>query len=270
MCPVPSTIETGETPPNPDMFLPGMMYEYGMAIEDGYHAFSNDGTIPLQKIPQLKEQKDGIALHIGAGAAFSLIDYHGLQPVIVDYDSVTIKFQQLVGTAIAESDTVEAALEQITRVGAGILSTAPQYVRRGVRQEASSARLGKIHWTKHYHEVQAAVRERPPIYVVSDIREERLKTSLDTTSDTAGPIKFFNPTNVHNHLDGEVTSMKFLKRLPFARTPELSIIFSDVCDAGYSKSGRTAVRVLNRKVSKSLADYISYTDRCINKGCPSR
>lgn len=238
------------------VFNPGEIYVADSFKKRGRgdHVFSNDGPIQEDLLDTIRSKKEGLMVAIGSGAVFSLIDYHELQPIIVDYDPVVIKIQKLVGTAILTTSNAKDAQEFIIEKGAenGIIGR--NYLRNKLHNESAEHRLASIHWTKHFESVQESLSMREPAYVMANIQSKMLATSLRATADWYGDIKFFNPTNVHNHLRWDETSMNFLRLFPFSA--KALVLYSDRRNQIYSSDNSVS---LSRDHSIGLGKYLSFT-----------
>lgn len=195
-------------------------YDYGY---DGRHVFSNDGSMPRDVLEDIAHFDRGLALHIGSGAMFSLLDKHGLAPVAIDRDFVTLSMQKVTEAAILGCDTPVEATDCIITSGEELFNLKPDALAKDLQNEAKPHQLGLLHWTRHFGSVKEAVQQRPPTYVLSDVRDIFLADALKLTAAEHGPIQFFNLTNVHNHLPGH--NMDFLRSMPISS--DAVLLYSD-------------------------------------------
>lgn len=231
----------------------------GQTYCDGKFAFSNDGSLKQSAVDKLHELRDGLALHIGAGAMFSLIDKHELWPILLDYDSAVISVQQAAEEAIVTNTSAAAAAAQLVTETARMLRVKPGAVEAELRKEASVDKQGKYHWLRHFDSVREAVIARPPIYVTGDIRDPKTPEILSELTARHGLIKFFNATNVHNHALQPGESMGFLRDFPLAQAPDFLGMYS-MTETLVSTSHRVYTG-LGRKYFTDIEYYIARTAR---------
>ncbi len=212
---------------------------------EGIHVTSNDGVIVEEAVNALQSKKGGLALHIGAGAMFSLAPHHELHPVIIDRDAKVLQFQMLLESVIRRSTDATMALQDVAESGAIMLDQRQETVKSMLQTEASKDRQGEIHWLHNFTEVRQAITDRPPTYVLADITDPKLHRSITAAAKSHGKIELFNATNVHDWIKGRVD---FVNDLPFSTDP--IILYS-------SRKHLTVGKPLPRMTANSVGEYIS-------------
>lgn len=220
--------------------------------QDGIHVFSNDGSMPPDVLENISKFDRGLALHIGSGATFSLIDKHNLYPVVIDRDLITLSMQKITELAILGSDTAAEATDCIVASGEEIFDIKPDVLYRGLQDEAKNHQLGRLHWLYRFPEVKDAVGQKTLTYILSDVRDIFLAHALNLTAAETGPIQFFNLTNVHNHITGQ--TMDFVRSMPIS--PDAVLLFSDWW--GMQRSHNEAEVALRRNVG-DLSIYLNFS-----------
>lgn len=219
---------------------------------EGMYVFSNDGSVPSDVLEDIAAFDRGLALHIGSGAMFSLIDKHALCPVAIDRDRVTLSMQKVTELAILGCATPAEATDYIINSGEELFGLEPDKLANDLQNEAKPHQLGLLHWTRHFGSVKDEVERRPLTYVLSDVRDIFLAHALTLTAAETGPIQFLNLTNVHNHITGQ--TMDFLRHMPISS--EAVVLFSDWWGMQHSLSGQEIS--LKRHVA-DISTYINFS-----------
>lgn len=250
------------------MLEPGKLYQFGEPRpESSDFLFSNDGPVPKEAVDALQGTDHGMSLHIGAGTLIALMPYHDLQPVIVDRNPSVIQMNQLVVDSILNTNNVTDAYDRIAADGELIVRRLPKpdesvaNVADNLKADASMHRLGGLHWSNHFHEVKAALQDRPPIHVISDLREPSFILAMRQASATHGLIRLFNPTNVHQPKYQGKESMDFVRNLPFDVNVLVLMSLSGAIKEFFR--GRSLFYSLERTWTKGISEYLALVEESI-------